>query len=68
MALVLITGSAGGLGRLAAESLLNGGHDAIVHARNNDRLDSMRDLATRGAATVVGDLAQLEHPATSPSR
>jgi NAD(P)-dependent dehydrogenase (short-subunit alcohol dehydrogenase family) len=29
---VLITGSAAGLGRLAAESLLDGGHDVIVHA------------------------------------
>jgi NAD(P)-dependent dehydrogenase (short-subunit alcohol dehydrogenase family) len=59
MAHVLITGSAAGLGRLAAESLLDGGHDVIVHARNDDRLDTMRDLVTRGAATVVGDLADL---------
>jgi NAD(P)-dependent dehydrogenase (short-subunit alcohol dehydrogenase family) len=60
MALVLITGSAGGLGRLAAESVLDGGHDVIVHARNHDRLDTMRDLIARGAATVVGDLGELE--------
>jgi NAD(P)-dependent dehydrogenase (short-subunit alcohol dehydrogenase family) len=60
MARVLITGSAGGLGRLAAESVLDGGHDVIVHARNDDRLDTMRDLVARGAATVVGDLADLE--------
>jgi NAD(P)-dependent dehydrogenase (short-subunit alcohol dehydrogenase family) len=60
MALVLITGSASGLGRLAAESVLDGGHDVIVHARDDDRLDAMRDLVARGAATVVGDLADLE--------
>jgi NAD(P)-dependent dehydrogenase (short-subunit alcohol dehydrogenase family) len=59
MAHVLITGSAAGLGRLAAESLLDGGHDVVVHARNDDRLDTMRDLVARGAATVVGDLADL---------
>jgi NAD(P)-dependent dehydrogenase (short-subunit alcohol dehydrogenase family) len=60
MARVLITGSAGGLGRLAAESVLEGDHDVIVHARNDDRLDTLRDLVARGAATVVGDLADLE--------
>jgi NAD(P)-dependent dehydrogenase (short-subunit alcohol dehydrogenase family) len=57
MARVLITGSTGGLGRLTAESMLDGGHDVIVHARNEDRLDTTRDLVARGAATVVGDLA-----------
>lgn len=60
MARVLITGSAGGLGRLAAESVLDGGHDVIVHARDDDRLDTVRDLVARGATTVVGDLADLE--------
>jgi NAD(P)-dependent dehydrogenase (short-subunit alcohol dehydrogenase family) len=60
MARVLITGSAGGLGRLAAESVLEGDHDVIVHARNDDRLDTVRHLVARGAATVVGDLADLE--------
>ena len=59
MALVFITGSAAGLGRLAAESLLDGGHDVIVHARNDKRLHTVRDLVARGAATVVGDLADL---------
>jgi NAD(P)-dependent dehydrogenase (short-subunit alcohol dehydrogenase family) len=60
MARVIITGSAAGLGRLAAESLLDGGHDVIVHARDDDRLDTMQDLVARAAATVVGDLADLE--------
>jgi NAD(P)-dependent dehydrogenase (short-subunit alcohol dehydrogenase family) len=60
MARVFITGSAGGLGRLAAESVLDGGHDVIVHARNDHRLDAARDLVARGASTVVGDLADLE--------
>lgn len=34
MASILITGSSDGLGRLAAQALLAGGHDVIVHARN----------------------------------
>jgi hypothetical protein len=32
----------------------------IVHARDDERLDTMHDLTARGAATVVGDLADLE--------
>ena len=53
MARVLNTGSAAGLGRLAAESELDDGHQVIGHARNNDRLDPMRDLVARRATTVV---------------
>src|SRR4051812_15455311 len=60
MARVLITGSADGLGRAAAETLLGDGHEVVVHARNSDRLTAVRDLLHRGAAAVVGDLSDLE--------
>ena len=60
MARVFITGSADGLGRLAAQTLLDDGHEVVVHARSSDRLDAVRDLVDRGAAVVVGDLADLE--------
>ena len=59
MARVLITGSASGLGRLAAESLLDAGHEVVVHARKDSRLAAAGELTARGAATVVGDLADL---------
>jgi NAD(P)-dependent dehydrogenase (short-subunit alcohol dehydrogenase family) len=59
MARVFITGSADGLGRLAALTLLDEGHDVVVHARNRGRLPAVRDLVDRGAAAVVGDLADL---------
>src|SRR3954449_1118934 len=59
MARVFITGSADGLGRLAAQTLLDDGHDVVVHARSRDRLTAVRDLVDRGAATVVGDLSDL---------
>src|SRR3954453_659234 len=59
MARVLITGSADGLGRLAAQTLLDDGHEVVVHARSRDRLTAVRDLVHRGAATVVGDLSDL---------
>ena len=32
----------------------------IVHARSDDRLDTLRDLVADGAAAVVGDLADLD--------
>ena len=57
MARILITGSAGGLGRETATSLIAQGHDVIVHARRDDRLASLRDLLDQGATAVVGDLA-----------
>jgi hypothetical protein len=60
MARVFITGSADGLGRLAAQALLDDGHEVVVHARNSDRLTAVRDLLDRGAAAVVGDLSDLE--------
>jgi NAD(P)-dependent dehydrogenase (short-subunit alcohol dehydrogenase family) len=60
MARIFITGSADGLGRLAAQTLLDDGHSVVVHARNRDRLTTVRDLLDRGATAVVGDLSDLE--------
>ena len=60
MACVFITGSADGLGRAAAQTLLDNGHDVVVHVRNSDRLEAVRNLVDRGAAVVVGDLADRE--------
>jgi NAD(P)-dependent dehydrogenase (short-subunit alcohol dehydrogenase family) len=60
MARVFITGSANGLGRATAQTLLEHGHQVVVHARNRDRLTAVRDLQDRGAAAVVGDVSDLE--------
>jgi NAD(P)-dependent dehydrogenase (short-subunit alcohol dehydrogenase family) len=60
MARILITGSADGLGRAAAQTLIRDGHEVIVHARSAERLTAVRDLTGRGASAVVGDLADLE--------
>jgi NAD(P)-dependent dehydrogenase (short-subunit alcohol dehydrogenase family) len=60
MARVFITGSADGLGRAAAETLLRDGHDMILHARSSDRLTAVEDLVARGASAVAGDLADLD--------
>jgi len=59
MARIFITGSAGGLGRAAAQTLLSGGHELIIHTRTAERLAKVDDLIDGGASTVVGDLADL---------
>src|SRR4051794_31726104 len=60
MARVFITGSADGLGRLAAQTLLDAGHDVVVHVRSAERLAAGHDLVDRGGAVVVGDLSDIE--------
>jgi NAD(P)-dependent dehydrogenase (short-subunit alcohol dehydrogenase family) len=57
---IFITGSADGLGRATAQTLLDDGHEVVVHARNADRLAAVSDLVDRGAVPVVGDLADLD--------
>lgn len=52
---ILVTGSADGLGRAAADTLLAAGHDVVVHARNRERAKELDPLVERGARLVVGD-------------
>jgi NAD(P)-dependent dehydrogenase (short-subunit alcohol dehydrogenase family) len=56
---VFITGSTDGLGRAAAQTLIEQGHQVVVHARNRDRLTAVRDLLDRGAEAVTGDLSDI---------
>ncbi|WP_461163106.1 SDR family NAD(P)-dependent oxidoreductase [Arthrobacter sp. R4-81] len=58
MSRILVTGSSDGLGRAAAEALLDDGHDVVAHARTAHRLPAVHDLLDRGAQAVVGDLAK----------
>ncbi|CAM5437600.1 SDR family NAD(P)-dependent oxidoreductase [Streptomyces coeruleorubidus] len=57
MALVLVTGAAGGLGRNTAEALAGEGHDVVVHVRNPARLTGADDTA-RWQGVITGDLAE----------
>jgi NAD(P)-dependent dehydrogenase (short-subunit alcohol dehydrogenase family) len=57
---IFVTGSADGLGKAAADTLLRAGHEVVVHARSNGRLTTVRDLTDRAAAAVVGDLASAD--------
>lgn len=60
MARIFITGSSAGLGQLAAQSLIEQGHEVILHARNEKRAqDAMENVP--GAETVlIGDLSKIE--------
>lgn len=60
MARIFITGSAAGLGLATAQSLLDNGHHLVVHARSLERLTAVNALIERGAAGMVGDLADME--------
>ena len=60
MARIFITGSADGLGQLAAKELISQGHKVVLHARNEKRgREALAQLP--GAETVVtGDLSDIE--------
>ena len=60
MARIFITGSADGLGRHTAGTLIAEGHRVVVHARSAERLTSVQDLLDRGAEGIVGDLADMD--------
>jgi NAD(P)-dependent dehydrogenase (short-subunit alcohol dehydrogenase family) len=56
MAIVFITGSSDGLGRAAALSLLQAGHQVVLHARSEDRAATLGELISRASGIVFGDL------------
>jgi NAD(P)-dependent dehydrogenase (short-subunit alcohol dehydrogenase family) len=60
MASIFITGSADGLGQLAAKSLVEQGHQVVLHARSVER-GRQAQQNVRGAAHVItGELSNLE--------
>lgn len=60
MARIFITGSADGLGRMAAELLLDSGHQVVLHARNADRAAHVASAVPRAETVVVGDVSSIE--------
>jgi NAD(P)-dependent dehydrogenase (short-subunit alcohol dehydrogenase family) len=60
MALIFITGSADGLGKLAAEKLVSEGHEIVLHARNTERAKMLENQFPTAKAIFVGDLSNLE--------
>jgi NAD(P)-dependent dehydrogenase (short-subunit alcohol dehydrogenase family) len=57
MSRVFITGSTDGLGHAAARTLIEEGHQVVLHARSRDRAAAMKDLIPRSLGVVIGDLS-----------
>ena len=57
MARIFITGSTDGLGRAAAQALIQESHQVVLHARSPERAAALDDLAPRSAGVVIGDLS-----------
>ena len=57
MARIFITGSTDGLGLAGARTLMEQGHDVVLHARSQARASAFGELAARSAGVVIGDLS-----------
>jgi NAD(P)-dependent dehydrogenase (short-subunit alcohol dehydrogenase family) len=60
MSRVFITGSADGLGQVAARKLVDGGHKVYVHGRNEQRASEALAGAPGASGAVTGDLSSLK--------
>jgi NAD(P)-dependent dehydrogenase (short-subunit alcohol dehydrogenase family) len=59
MAKIFITGSADGLGQLAAKELIRLGHRVVLHARNAERAKQAQEKAPDAADVLAADLADM---------
>ena len=60
MARIFITGSADGLGQLAARRLVALGHEVVLHGRNRDRAQQALRAVPGARTALEGDLASIE--------
>ncbi len=60
MARVFITGSSDGLGRMAAQILVEQGHLVVLHARNPRRAEEALAAVPGAETVVVGDLSNIQ--------
>ncbi len=60
MARIFITGSADGLGQLAAKELIAQGHHVVLHARNEKRAQEALDKVSGAEGVVAADLAIID--------
>ncbi|MFZ1139295.1 MAG: SDR family NAD(P)-dependent oxidoreductase [Candidatus Sulfotelmatobacter sp.] len=59
MARVFITGSSDGLGRMAAQLLVEQGHSIVLHARNQRRGKEAMSAVPQAETVVIGDLTSI---------
>ena len=60
MARIFITGSADGLGQLAAKALIAQGHEVVLHARNKKRGQEALDKVPGAESVVTADLGSID--------
>ena len=60
MAKIFITGSADGLGELAAKNLVDNGHQVVLHARNEKRAKDAMNKVPEAEKVLTGDLANMD--------
>jgi NAD(P)-dependent dehydrogenase (short-subunit alcohol dehydrogenase family) len=60
MSRIFITGSADGLGQMAARVLVDAGHRVVLHARNEKRASEARAQVPGAEDALSGDLASVE--------
>ena len=59
MARIFVTGSADGLGKMAAELMIEAGHQVVLHARSRERADEALASIAGAETAVVGDLSSI---------
>lgn len=59
MARVLVTGSADGLGQMAARLMVADGHRVVLHARSTERASEALAAVSGAETAVVGDLSSI---------
>lgn len=60
MARIFITGSADGLGQLAAKALIAQGHEVVLHARNEKRGEEALDQTPGAESVITADLGSID--------
>lgn len=60
MARILITGSADGLGQLAAKLFADQGHQVVLHARNSERAHYAKRKVPGAEHVLTGDLSDID--------
>jgi len=60
MARIFITGSADGLGQLAAKALVKLGHQVILHARNAERAQQALEEVPGAEEALIADLSSID--------
>src|SRR5579872_6091122 len=68
MSTILITGSADGLGKMAAQLLVAEGHTVILHARSPQRANEALSVVPGAKEAISGDLSSIEETKSVAAR